>query len=372
MEQYKEINNDIGIAIDVGSTSVGICCLNLKNKMELFSFSFSNPQHIYGADIVTRIKHCITNDSMINKMHEILENAIYTQLKAHLKDDFQRISKIVYSGNTTMFHFLREFQVYGLSKSPFSPISLEYYENRVTKIDNENVIHIFLPGVSAFVGSDILSGVHYLQMGKTDSYELLIDLGTNGELFLINNKKGFATSTACGPVFDHAVRGAKYGSESMKIIANCVKRGLIDKTGKITDVFFENGIDIEKDFIVTQENVRNFQLAKGAIYAGICCLLKQARITASEVSKIYISGGFGFYMNPKDAFLLKMFPYEFRDKIIISGNTSLEGAKEFLLLHDLEKERILTEYQELRQRTHSFELSNIDDFQDCYINSLNF
>lgn len=372
MSLEKKVNSDIGVAVDVGSTGIAISCFDLNNKTELLSFSFTNPQYVYGADIITRIKHCLTNDSMLKTMREILEDAIYTQLQQHLEDNFKQISKIVYSGNTTMLHLLQEFSVVGLSQSPFRPISLEYRERNNERIDINNVVDIFLPGFSAFVGADILAGVNYLEMGKTNSYELLIDLGTNGELILLNNKLGFATSTACGPVFDHAVRGAKYGSESMKAIANCVKRGLIDETGKIADAFFENGIMIEKDFVIKQENVRNFQLAKGAIYAGIQCLLKQAGISVQDVSKVYISGGFGFYMNPKDAFLLKMFPSAFRDKIVVSGNTSLEGAKKFMLLDNQEKDMLLNEYKNIRKRTECFELSNIDGFQQCFMNSLEF
>ena len=87
-------------------------------------------------------------------------------------------------------------------------------------------------------------------MGKHSSYDLLIDLGTNGEMLLLNKEKGFATSTACGPVFDHVIKGGKYGSESIKVIANCVKRGLIDKTGRLADVFFDNGMKFDKSKII--------------------------------------------------------------------------------------------------------------------------
>ena len=278
-----------------------------------------------------------------------------------------------------MLHILQELSIEGLAQAPFQPVNLEYVEKILINDDVDagnrmcsSVKNIYLPGFSAFVGADILSGASYIQMGNDETYELLIDLGTNGELLLLNKEKGFASSTACGPVFDHVISGSKYGSDSMKVIANCVRRGLIDRTGKLADSVFEKGISIDKNFIVKQENIRNFQLAKGAIYAGIQCLLEKAHITVQDISKVYISGGFGFYMDIRDAFTLKMLQKELKDKVEILGNTSLEGAKQWLLAKDTERKHILKMYQAIKQRTQSFELSNLDCFQDYYIQALDF
>lgn len=372
--------NEIGVAVDVGSTSIGVCCVDLTHKTEILSFSFANPQHIYGADVITRIKHCVEDGSVLHKMHMLVEEELKAQLHNYLQNQYAFVSHIVYSGNTTMLHILRGLSLDGLAHAPFHPVDLEYTEMKYVRDDNKDeenegcseISNIYLPGFSAFVGADILAGAEYLQMGKTESYELLIDLGTNGELLLLNNERGFATSTACGPVFDYVIGGAKYGSESMKVIANCVKRGLIDDTGKLADSLFDNGIMIDKNFTVKQENIRNFQLAKGAIYAGIQCLLEKAGITVQDVEKIYISGGLGFYMNQRDAFTLKMLPKEFADKIVISGNTSLEGAKRFLLSDSEERTAILKTWENMRGYTESFELAKCEGFQGIYLDSLNF
>lgn len=361
---YSE--NKIGVAVDLGSTTIGVCCVNLKDKKEILSFSFSNPQRIYGADIITRIKHCIDNPFMVKKMHLLIEEALQLHLKEYLEDAYSHICSIVYSGNTTMLHIMQEFSLNGLSRAPFQPVDLNYKEEICHEIPC-----IFLPGFSAFAGADILAGAEYLQMGKMDAYELLIDLGTNGELLLLNKKEGFVSSTACGPVFDNVISGAKYGSEVIKTISLCVKRGLIDRTGKLADVLFEKGIFIDRNIILKQENIRNFQLAKGAVYAGIRCLMDKAGITSKDVVRVFISGGLGFYMNPRDAFTLKMLPIEFADKIEISGNTSLEGAKRILLEED-NKTQLLKEYDKLRKRTESFELANAEHFQQYYLNSLEF
>lgn len=366
--KYTDSVYDIGIAVDVGSTSIGVCCVNLSDKNEILSFSFTNPQHTYGADVVTRIKYCVEDDLMLHKMHMLVEEELHSQWIKHLGKQYPSISNVVYSGNTTMLHILRELPVIGLAQAPFTPVDLEYAQKCVS----QNINYMYLPGFSAFVGADILSGAEYLEMGKEESYELLIDLGTNGELLLLNKKNGFATSTACGPVFDHVISGSKYGSESVNAIAACVKRGLIDETGKIADVFFEKGISIDETLVIKQENIRNFQLAKGAIYAGIQCLLKKASITTDEISKVYISGGLGFHMNWRAALTLKMLPQEFLNKIIISGNTSLEGAKRFLVASVKQKRDVLTEYNHIKKRTISFELADCDEFQEMYMHSLDF
>lgn len=380
MINQSNTENTIGVAVDVGSTSIAVCCVDLCHKIEILSFSFSNPQSVYGTDVITRIQHCLTDEQKFREMRTLVEKMLDEKLKERLGQLYYNIAEIVYSGNTTMLHILRGLSVKGLATAPFCPVNIEYEQIKVAEFKehnliengNENLTHIYLPGISAFVGADILGAVQYLQMGKSDTFELLIDLGTNGELLLLNKEKGYATSTACGPVFDHAVSGARYGSESITAIANCVKRGLIDSSGRLMDAFFEKGISIDENFTIKQENIRNFQLAKGAIYAGIQCLLKKAGIHVDEVQKVYISGGLGFYMNQRDAFTLKMLPDEFKNKIIVSGNTSLEGAKQILILKPNEKIQLLREYTNIRKRTECFELANVNGFQECYMNSLDF
>lgn len=369
----------IGVAVDLGSTTIAISCINLISKEEIAAFSFSNPQCVYGADVITRIKHCVDNETMLDKLKDLVVEALEKQLKEYLGEAVSDISQVVFSGNTTMLHIMRGLSVNGLAMSPFIPIDLEYKE-----VKNQVVTVVYPPGFSAFVGADILVGAEYLKMGKSDKYDLLIDLGTNGEMLLINNEKGYATSTACGPVFDHAVIGAVYGSECIKAIANCVKRGLIDKNGQIREPFFENGIEIDKDFVIRQQNVRSFQLAKGAIHAGIICMMEKAGIDYSKIEKVYISGGLGFYMDVKDAIAVKMLPQELKGKITVSGNTSLEGAKKLLLtenrLMNVEnkkqdissKEWILQSYENLKKRVESFELANFEQFDKIYIEHLNF
>lgn len=367
---------DIGVAVDVGSTTIAVCCVDMTHKTEILSFSFSNPQYLYGVDVVTRIRYAMQSEANRIQLGEMVYHTLQTKLEESLKDKVRFIKEIVFSGNTTMLHLLLGFSVDGLAGAPFTPVSLELEKRSMEwnwcDKDKMNITCIYLPGISAFVGADILTGAVCLEMGKQEQYDLLIDLGTNGELFLLNQNIGYATSTSCGTVFDSAVTGARYGSECIRVIANCIKRGLIHKDGVLSEPFFEKGISFDKGYRIKQDHIRNFQLAKAAIYAGITCLKCEASIDWNQIGTVYISGGLGFYMNIRDAFTVKLLPKQLEGKICVSGNSSLEGAKQWLLALDAERVHKMEVYEGLKQRTKSMELSNLDIFQDCYIQALDF
>ncbi|MGN0154924.1 MAG: ASKHA domain-containing protein [Lachnospiraceae bacterium] len=364
------MENAIGVAVDLGSTTIAVCCMDMTTKKEILSFSFANPQSRYGADVITRIRYCMESNQHLLELGQMVREELKAKLEEHLGDKAASVSQIVYSGNTTMLHFLRGLSVDGLASAPFTPVTIDYAKELIS---NENTLEaVYPPGFSAFVGADILTGAEYLQMGRDEQYDLLVDLGTNGEMLLLNQTHGYAVSTACGPVFDSAITGAVYGSECIRAIASCVKCRLISEEGLIVSPYFEKGIEIDKGFVIKQQHVRNFQLAKGAIYAGIRCLMEKAGINADKIGHVYISGGLGFYMDTRDAFTVKMLPEEFAGKISVSGNSSLEGAKKLLLADDKEMQQILEDYEAIRKRTESLELANLQSFQDIFIQSLNF
>ena len=118
--------------------------------------------------------------------------------------------------------------------------------------------------------------------------------------------------------------------------------------------------------------MRNFQLAKGAVYAGISCLMRRAKITVEDIGNVYISGGLGFYMDIRDAFTVKMLQDKMKGKIKVSGNTSLKGAEMLLLLEGGERQELLSYYAQLRNRTQCYELADLPEFQDIYMKALNF
>lgn len=369
MERIQScLSDQIGVAVDLGSTTIAVICWDMIKNREIVAFSFSNPQSCYGADVITRIRHCVDRKEMLEKLGNLIRITVKEKLNEYLQDSYKNVKEIVVTGNPTMIHIWRGLSVDGFATAPFTPVNLDYAKTE----EVNQPIEIFPPGLSAFVGSDILVGLEYLKAGKQKPYDLLIDLGTNGEMVLLNSKEGYATSTACGTVFDTAISGARYGSDCIKAISNCIKNRLIDANGRITDVYFEKGIEIDKNFVIKQQNVRNFQLAKGAIYAGILSLLEKAKINYEDVDKIYICGGLGFYLDNRDAFTVKLLPKEFNGKIVCCGNSSLQGALHFLISSVEDREKIVQEYQQIRNRTKSFELANFEHFQEIYMQSLNF
>ncbi len=354
-----------GIAVDLGTTTVGVSILELKSREEILSFSFPNPQQAYGADVITRIRSCTGNPEMLEKLGDMLRSALMERIAERIT--VGEIREMVFSGNTAMLHFFRGMPVDELGCYPFRPVSLAYGSREMSS-EAGAWKEYYLPGFSAFVGADILSGAWYLGMGRTSKYELLVDLGTNGELLLLSREKGYAASTACGSVFDHAAAGAEYGSELFRVIAASRRRRLIDVTGRLKPPLDQTGIGIDRGYVLRQHHIRSFQLAKGAVRAGITCLLREAGICADDVSRIYISGGLGFYLQPSDAFTVGLLPEEFKGNMQAAGNTSLYGAKKMLL--EADREAALRQMDEIINRTRSYELAALHGFQAVYLESM--
>lgn len=368
------MKNEIGAAIDLGSTSIAVSLIQLNTGEEINTCSFPNPQISYGGDVITRIRYCMEDLTHLKELSDILWNALYEKITELLQDDFIQLRIMVISGNTTMLHILQNLSVKGLARAPFEPVTTDFSEGLISdKQMFSGVSVLYPPGFSAFVGGDILSGAQSLMLGQHTAYDLFVDLGTNGELLLINKDRGYASSTACGTVFDSAITGAGYGSDCIRAISQCLRRGLINKEGLLAAPYFETGICIDEKVTIKQQHIRNFQLAKGAIYAGILSLMKEAAIDFSDIGQLYISGGLGFYMNIHDAFTVKLLPKSLQGKIRVCGNTSLAGAKNLLLSkHNDTLSEILQEYQNLKSRTESIELANIKQFQSIFMESLNF
>lgn len=373
MRQEHPLTNKYGIAIDLGSTTIELSVMDLLSDIEISTVSLPNPQRKCGADIISRIRYCQSNKAHLNELCELTRHTIQDLFRSNYNGDINDVTHMTVSGNTTMLHLLRNQSVDGLSASPFCPVTTAFSTEQCWF--HPDITVVYPPSFSAFVGGDIVSGAYALSMGNQSNYDLLVDLGTNGELLLLNNERGFATSTACGPVFDHAIGGARYGSDCIKAIANLRKRNLIDSQGLLKEPFFEKGIQLDKGFVIKQEHIRNFQLAKGAIYAGIICLIEKAGISYDQIQNVYICGGFGFYMDIRDAFTTKMIPEPLRDKIHIMGNTSMEGAKKMLqTIHNDNDDltNLKNNLQNIVNNTSSFELANHNYFQSTFLDALNF
>lgn len=371
------------IAIDIGTTTVAWRIFYQGNE---YSGGFVNPQRQFGADVMSRIQQA--NDGNLKKLQEVLVNSLYQELgtalsylsDGKLDSEGECTLNVVIAANTTMLHLLNGWSCEGLGRAPFQPISLELLQAEQTY--GKWKVHVTeLPGISAFIGADIVSGIYSAQLLKTNEPMLLLDLGTNGEMAIAADGKILTASTAAGPAFEASELALKiHASGVLHVLHEMLTNGAMDETGLLSDEYFESGYPVEGT-VMTQDLIRQLQMAKGAIRAGIEILLTESGISASEVRKIYLAGGMGYYIRPEDAIAIGLLPEEFHGKIIATGNSSLAGAEKFLKRGSGSVERLGDDemiQREQKELTHIIAcatellLSNHPEFDELYIRYMSF
>lgn len=340
-----------GIAIDVGTTTIAMELIELNSNQVCGSYQTYNSQISHGADVISRIAYG-TSDVGFEELRKLVLKDLYKGILTLTEQGKTSVERIVIAGNTTMLSIIEGYTLENLAGYPFTIKNRDVevldgaalfcqVADDVSFLTDTSVV--CLPNVSAFVGADVAAGAFVVGVGNDDSYKMLIDLGTNGEIILANREKGYAASCACGPAFEGCFRsGSMQGTSLFDILAILRKRNVIDKQGILAEPYFENGYHAGRDMVIDMELIQGFLLAKAAIGAGITTLLKECGIESEDISKIYISGGFGFHLNIANAIYLGMFPECFRDKAVASGNTSLLGARSCLV--DEEKIKTLNSF----------------------------
>ncbi|MDE6982073.1 MAG: ASKHA domain-containing protein, partial [Lachnospiraceae bacterium] len=325
-----------GAAVDIGTTTLAFSLMGLESKKVLHSYACMNPQREFGLDVMSRIQGA--NQGNGKALRELIQKELQRGIQVLLterKIPSQKLKKIVFSGNTTMFHLLRGYSCKNLGAAPFTPVSLseEMLSSREALGEETIKARVFLPpGASAFIGADIISGLFACRWQEKKEISLFLDLGTNGEMALGNCDSFFTASTAVGPAFEGgnitfgtgsvkgAVSHARYtkgkleidtimegapagicGTGLIEITAELLKAGIIDFSGRLSEEYFETGFPVaEKEngeiIRLFQKDIRELQLAKGAVRAGIEVLLKKMGIGYGDVKQVYLSGGFGFYL----------------------------------------------------------------------------
>lgn len=412
----KKLLGSLVIIIDIGTTTIAMQLIQGKEGTILDTYTANNTQRSYGADVISRImasnngekvelQKCIQKD--LNKGIEYFASG--------LKNIYDNgvVDKIIIAGNTTMIHLLMGYSCETLGVYPFTPFNKEWIDTEYNAIFqlNENTASFsrvplkILPSISGFVGADITAGIISCNMFKNDKITLLIDLGTNGEMAIGNKERILVTSTAAGPAFEGgniscgvgSIGGAinsliiteKHqveietiakkapigicGTGVVEIVSEMLKAELIDETGLLDEDYFEEGyIIVEKEdgskIVFTQKDIREVQLAKSAIRAGVEILIKRFGITFNEVEKVYLAGGFGYKMNIQKAISIGMFPTEFEDKIEAVGNSSLNGCKEIAVASHEIKDCIDCFLSNARE----INLSMDKEFQDLYMQYMCF
>ena len=408
--------NPYGIAIDLGTTTIAAALIRIvsargietaENRPQyevVRTASCGNSQRKYGADVISRIRAASEDDNvekLCSSCREDLRGLIYD-----LTGGETNLKAITIAGNTTMLHILMKRDVSSLGKYPYTPVTLrmESLESKELFGGADNTRLTLLPGISAFVGADIVSGLYSLGPLRGEKF-FFIDLGTNGEMAFFDGEKIKVASAAAGSVFeaggiscgmasvsgaishvsiDRRTKKARIktidekeptgicGTGVIETVAELFNAGIIDETGLLEDEYFDYGYPLTEDGAIrfTQQDIRNVQLAKAAIYTGAKALL-QGKIP----DRVYVSGGFGNNMDPEIIESLSMFPKEFSGKIEAVGNTSLKGAAFYTAASILGSSAQIAakrELEELIQKAEVVEFAELDSFSEDYIEAMNF
>ncbi|MDP3792026.1 MAG: ASKHA domain-containing protein [Candidatus Omnitrophota bacterium] len=407
----KKVN--FGFAFDIGTTTVVGQLIDLNTGNILGTRIAFNKQASYGADIITRIIYAsnpeglkVLNEAVLDNVNEIIEDLT----KAH-NVNMADIYAIVCAGNMTMMHLLLKVDPTNIRKAPYIPTTtvFETVHSPEVGIDaNPKGIVSFIPGVTTYVGGDIVSGVLACGLSESGEISLLVDIGTNGEIVLGNSEWMISAAASAGPAFEgsgltsgmKAVKGAIQkveidkdlnvkvltiadekpkgicGSGYIDLLCQMLKRGVIGKNGKInrelkskrirkTDTGYE--FIVADKVIISDDDIENLKRSKGAIYSAIISLLNKVDKKLEDIKKIYIAGGFGNYLNIENSIFIGLLPDAQRSRYEFIGNSSLAGARMSLLSADAFKKT-----DDIYKNITYIDLSAENNYMDEYVASLFF
>ena len=424
----KQEGANYGLAVDIGTTTVAAYFCNLKTMEVIETVSMMNPQCKYGEDVMSRITYHMMNEDGLERMSNDMIEGLNTLVKQAVESTYPpKKKKKVKEGeqvvetweevpeegktylrleprdivdmtivcNTAMHHILLKLDPEFVGLAPFPPVihrSLDIKARDLKiKINDSAYVHI-LPNEAGFVGADNVGVLIAEAPYKSDEVQLLIDIGTNGELVLGNKEKLISSSCATGPALEGAqlaygMRAAPGAIERIKIdpethavdykvigrdawlsfskpeemktkgicgsgildvLAELYTSGVIVKSGVFNKnqksnrfrlnadtkqpefvIAWANETSIEKDVVVTQKDVRQIQLAKGALYTG--CKLMMRKMNIDKVDVVKIAGAFGTHVDRTKALIMGLFPDCPIEKILSVGNAAGDGARAALL-----------------------------------------
>ena len=406
---------NFGFAFDIGTTTVVGQLVDLNTRNILGTRIAFNKQASYGSDVITRIIYASEPKGLETLNEAVLDNIneIISDLAAAYKINLSDVYSLVLAGNMTMMHLLLKIDPSNIRKAPYVPTTTVFTNMKASELDieiNPKGIVAFLPGVTTYIGGDIVSGILACGLADSDAMALLADIGTNGEIVLGTKEWMIGTAASAGPAFEgsglshgmKAVRGAiekvrinkaldieieTIGAEKPKgicgsgyidLLCQMLKTGVITKDGKINRAIDSNRIrkgettyefvvspknknSIGRDIVIQEDDIENLKRSKAAIYSAIIALLNKVEKNISEVKKIYIAGGFGNYLNIENAIFIGLLPDLSRDVYEFIGNSSLAGARMSLLSHDA-FERTNVIYKNITYLDLSSEPSYMDEY----------
>ncbi|MBW7989015.1 MAG: DUF4445 domain-containing protein [Planctomycetes bacterium] len=382
IEPGNRCEKNFAVAVDLGTTTVVAHLVDLTKAITIDTEATYNSQINFGEDYIRRIIYAEEHDAfdeMQNRIVNDVNNLIVT-LATRQKVDLQDLNAIVCAGNTAMIHFLLNLDPTRIRREPYIASAGFVPPIRAAEVGiqiNKRGLLYCLPGVAAYIGSDIVAGVLATRIFTQKGISLFIDIGTNGEVVLGNKEWLTCASSSAGPAFEgsgvkHGMRagagaiekltilddgsielktiGEKHpvgicGSGLLDTLAELFTKGIIDRTGRLKDngqprltegnegrQFQISAADNEHhEIVITQPDIDNLIRSKAGVFASIKVLMEATQTKAEDLDAVYLAGGFGNFLNIQQAVNIGMLPDVQLEKMRFVGNTSIAGAKTVLL-----------------------------------------
>lgn len=412
-----------GLAVDIGTTTVVAALLDLRTGEELAAASLPNPQGSHGADLMSRLTYAISAPEAPGVLRDEVRGAVdnlAARLCRRAGVPARAVVAVTVVGNTCMHHLFLGLPVGGLAAAPYRPATVEPVSTPAG--DLGLTIHpqapvYTLPGVAGFVGADALAAALAAGLDRTRESLLLVDIGTNGEAVLVHRGEVWAASAPAGPAFEGGeismgmranpgavervdwdgtglqigvIPGAPArgicGSGLLDAVAALRQAGVLDAGGRMqaagplagrvrTGDWDGLGFVLAgpapgealRPVVLTQKDIRQLQLAKGAVRAGAEVLLRAAGIAASDLDGILLAGAFGNYLRPEAALAVGLLPGVPVERVRPVGNAAAQGAK-LALLSRSARERA----EALARRIRHVESATYPGFEEIFMDALSF
>lgn len=387
------------LAVDIGTTTAALSLMDGKNGAELAVSSFLNPQTPFGADVISRIRHALTGhmDELTIQIRNALTRAAeeLCRMASIAPSD---IGVVAVVGNPAMQQLFLGISPKNLAEIPFAPVLRKAQIVPAAPYLSccKKSRLLIVPDISGYIGADTVGCILATGQDRADELALLVDIGTNGEMVLGNRHGMVACSAAAGPALEGAnikfgMRGQTgaidhvrvengvfccnvigggeatgiCGSGLIDAVAAALDAGLINERGRILNE--EHVIRLTDRVYLTQDDIREVQMAKGAVAAGIELMVKRLGITVTKITRVYLAGAFGTFLDPVSACRIGLLPPELLGRITAVGNAALGGAKR--LACDRGE---LNRAEQLVSRVELLELAGDEAFRRCFARNMRF
>ena len=420
IEPFDTSARNFAIAMDIGTTTVYGQALDLHTGEVLSEHGEFNSQISYGEDVISRIIFA-EKDGGLEILHQKVTeniNAIIEKILKKAKIGRHEVTTITLAGNSTMTQLLLKINPSYIRRDPYVPASIMYPPFHAKQIDidlADHTIALIYPGVSSYVGGDIIAGVMASGMYRTSELTLYMDIGTNAEIVIGHKDWMVCTAASAGPAFEGG--GVKFGMRATKgaiedfainpvtfepmiitvgnkkakgicgsgmitLAAKLLEAGVIDSRGKFnqaldterirkTDdiweyvIVYKENTQIERDITITEPDLDNLIRAKGAMYSATLTLLEEIGLKINDIEKIILAGGFGSYVELESAITIGLLPEMDPEKVTYLGNGSLLGCKINSLTNALRRD-----VANVVNMMTNFELAATPSYMDHYMGSL--